>query len=96
MAVSYTHLGKAMAEAAKGIDCGMTAVLNLDRQALAACCEQAVSYTHLCFIDHLKAGAAVDSALLHGALQLLPVLGGVAHQLSLIHIWKGSAQQRST
>ena len=32
---------KAMAEAAKGIDCGMTAVLNLDRQALAACCEQA-------------------------------------------------------
>ena len=24
-----------------GIDCGMTAVLNLDRQALAACCEQA-------------------------------------------------------
>ena len=34
----------------------------------------------LCFIDHLKAGAAVDSALLHGALQLLHVLGGVAHQ----------------
>ena len=35
------YRGKAMAEAAKGIDCGMTAVLNLDRQALAACCEQA-------------------------------------------------------
>ncbi len=33
------YRGKAMAEAAKGIDCGMTAVLNLDRQALAACCE---------------------------------------------------------
>ena len=30
------YRGKAMAEAAKGIDCGMTAVLNLDRQALAA------------------------------------------------------------
>ena len=50
--VSYTPLakqaielaayrGKAMAEAATGIDCGMTAVRNLDRQALAACCEQA-------------------------------------------------------
>ena len=34
----------------------------------------------LCLVDHLKAGAAVDSALLHGALQLLHVLGGVAHQ----------------
>ena len=33
--------GRAMAEAARGIPCGMTAVLNLDRQALAACCEQA-------------------------------------------------------
>ena len=37
------YRGKAMAEAAKGIDCGMTAVLNLDRQALAACCEQAAA-----------------------------------------------------
>ena len=34
----------------------------------------------LCFVDHLQTGAAVDSALLHGALQLLHVLGGVAHQ----------------
>ena len=33
--------GKAMAEAAKGIDCGMTAVLGLDRTALSACCEEA-------------------------------------------------------
>ena len=37
------YRGKAMAEAAKGIDCGMTAVLNLDRQALAACSQQAAS-----------------------------------------------------
>ena len=35
------YRGKAMADAAKGIDCGMTAVLGLDRIALSACCEQA-------------------------------------------------------
>ena len=33
--------GKAMAEAAKGLDCGMTAVLGLDREKLSACCKQA-------------------------------------------------------
>ena len=33
--------GKAMADAAKGIECGMTAVMNLDRDALAKCCEEA-------------------------------------------------------
>ena len=35
------YRGKAMADAASGIDCGMTAVLNLDRVPLAECCEQA-------------------------------------------------------
>lgn len=35
------YRGKAMADAAKGIDCGMTAVLNLDRDALTVCCEEA-------------------------------------------------------
>lgn len=35
------YRGRAMADAAKGVDCGMTAVLNLDRDKLAACCEQA-------------------------------------------------------
>ena len=30
-----------MAEAAKGLACGMTAVLGLDREKLSACCEQA-------------------------------------------------------
>ena len=35
------YRGKAMADAAKGIDCGMTAVLNLDREALAKCCAEA-------------------------------------------------------
>ena len=33
--------GKAMADAAKGIECGMTAGMNLDRDALAKCCEEA-------------------------------------------------------
>ncbi len=33
--------GRAMADAAKGIECGMTAVMNLDRDALAKCCEEA-------------------------------------------------------
>ena len=35
------YRGKAMADAAKGIACGMTAVLNLDRDTLAKCCEDA-------------------------------------------------------
>ena len=35
------YRGKAMADAAKGIECGMTAVMNLDRDALAKCCEEA-------------------------------------------------------
>ena len=35
--------GKAMAEAAKGLACGMTAVLGLDREKLSACCEQAAA-----------------------------------------------------
>ena len=35
------YRGKAMADAAKGIDCGMTAVLSLDRNTLAQCCKQA-------------------------------------------------------
>lgn len=35
--------GKAMAEAAAGIDCGMTAVLGLGREALQACCAGAAA-----------------------------------------------------
>ena len=35
------YRGQAMADAAKGITCGMTAVLNLSRDALARCCEEA-------------------------------------------------------
>ena len=37
------YRGKAMADAAKGINCGMTAVLGLDRTALSACCEEAAA-----------------------------------------------------
>ena len=35
------YRGKAMAQAAEGIDCGMTAVLMLGREALERCCEEA-------------------------------------------------------
>lgn len=35
--------GKAMAEAVKGRECGMAAVLNLDRDTLRSCCERASS-----------------------------------------------------
>ena len=35
------YRGKAMADAAKGIDCGMTAVLGLDREKLQEACRQA-------------------------------------------------------
>ncbi|MGN0658777.1 MAG: ACP S-malonyltransferase [Emergencia sp.] len=38
-----TLRGKAMAEAAEGVDCAMKAVLNLDREILAQCCRQAAS-----------------------------------------------------
>ena len=35
------YRGKAMAKAAEGVESAMTAVLNLDREALARCCEEA-------------------------------------------------------
>lgn len=35
--------GRAMAKAAEGLDCGMTAVLGLDRAALEQCCETAAA-----------------------------------------------------
>ncbi len=35
--------GKAMADAARGINCGMTAVLGLDEESLSKCCEEASS-----------------------------------------------------
>ena len=35
------YRGKAMAQAAQGLTCGMTAVLGLDRETLAVCCQQA-------------------------------------------------------
>ncbi len=37
--------GQAMAKAAEGIDCGMTAVLNLDRESLQDCCRRASAET---------------------------------------------------
>ena len=39
-----TLRGQAMADAAKGIDCKMSAVLGLDREILAECCEEAAAF----------------------------------------------------
>ena len=60
------YRGKAMAEAAKGIDCGMTAVLNLDRQALAACCEQAAQLgcVQICSASSAYSGCSVTTMML--------------------------------
>ena len=57
------YRGKAMAEAAKGIDCGMTAVLNLDRQALAVCCEQAAQLGCVQICNYNCPGQIVISGL---------------------------------
>ena len=64
------YRGKAMADAAKGIDCGMTAVLNLDREALAKCCAEAAELGVVQICNHNCPGqlviggekAAVDKA----------------------------------
>ena len=79
------YRGKAMADAAKGIACGMTAVLNLSREALQACCEEAsaLGVVQICNYNcpgQLVIGgekAAVDKAgelaLAAGARRCLPL-----------------------
>ena len=62
--------GKVMAEAAKGVPCGMTAVLGLDREKLEQACEQASSLGVVCIANYNCPGqlvigghqAAVDEA----------------------------------
>lgn len=91
------YRGKAMADAAKGIDCGMTAVLNLDRQALAACCEQAAQLGCVQICNYNCPGqlviggdkAAVDKAaelaLSAGARRCLPLNVSGPFHTSLMH-----------
>ena len=79
------YRGKAMADAAKGIGCGMTAVLNLSREELQACCDEAsaLGCVQICNYNcpgQLVIGgekAAVDKAselaLASGARRCLPL-----------------------
>ena len=91
------YRGKAMADAASGIDCGMTAVLGLDREKLSACCEQAAETgcVQICnyncpgqlVIGGEKAAVdkAADLALAAGARRCLPLnVSGAFHTL-LMH-----------
>ena len=89
--------GKAMAEAAKGLDCGMTAVLGLDREKLSACCEQAAETGCVQICNYNCPGqlviggdkAAVDKAaelaLAAGARRCLPLNVSGPFHTSLMH-----------
>ena len=89
--------GKAMAEAAKGLACGMTAVLGLDREKLSACCEQAAETGCVQICNYNCPGqlviggdkAAVDKAaelaLAAGARRCLPLNVSGPFHTSLMH-----------
>ena len=91
------YRGKAMADAAKGIDCGMTAVLGLDRTALSACCEEAAALGCVQICNYNCPGqlviggdkAAVDKAaelaLAAGARRCLPLNVSGPFHTSLMH-----------
>ena len=91
------YRGKAMADAAKGIDCGMTAVLGLDRTALSACCEQAsaLGCVQICNYncpgqlviggDKAAVDKAAELALAAGARRCLPLNVSGPFHTSLMH-----------
>ena len=91
------YRGKAMADAAMGIDCGMTAVLGLDRTALSACCEEAAALGCVQICNYNCPGqlviggdkAAVDKvaalALAAGARRCLPLNVSGPFHTSLMH-----------
>ena len=91
------YRGKAMADAAKGIDCGMTAVLGLDRTALSACCEEAAALGCVQICNYNCPGqlviggdkSAVDKAaalaLAAGARRCLPLNVSGPFHTSLMH-----------
>ncbi len=91
------YRGKAMADAAKGITCGMTAVLGLDRTALSACCEEAAALGCVQICNYNCPGqlviggdkAAVDKAaelaLAAGARRCLPLNVSGPFHTSLMH-----------
>ena len=89
--------GKAMAKAAEGIDCGMTAVLALDRDKLQACCDEASSQGVVQICNYNCPGqlviggekAAVDRASelakAAGAKRCLPLKVSGPFHTSLMH-----------
>ena len=91
------YRGKAMADAAKGIDCGMTAVLGLDRTALSACCEEAsaLGCVQICNYncpgqlviggDKAAVDKAAELALAAGARRCLPLNVSGPFHTSLMH-----------
>ena len=91
------YRGKAMADAASGIDCGMTAVLGLDRTALSACCEEAsaLGCVQICNYncpgqlviggDKAAVDKAAELALSAGARRCLPLNVSGPFHTSLMH-----------
>ncbi len=89
--------GKAMAKASEGLECGMTAVLKLDREALQRCCDEAASLGVVQICNYNCPGqlviggekAAVDKAaelaLAAGAKRCLPLKVSGPFHTSLMH-----------
>ena len=89
--------GKAMAKASEGLECGMTAVLKLDREALQRCCDEAASLGVVQICNYNCSGqlviggekAAVDKAaelaLAAGAKRCLPLKVSGPFHTSLMH-----------
>ena len=89
--------GKAMAKASEGLECGMTAVLKLDREALQRCCDEAASLGVVQICNYNCPGqlviggekAAVDKAaelaLAEGAKRCLPLKVSGPFHTSLMH-----------
>ncbi len=89
--------GKAMAKASEGLECGMTAVLKLDREALQRCCDEATSLGVVQICNYNCPGqlviggekAAVDKAaelaLAAGAKRCLPLKVSGPFHTSLMH-----------
>ena len=89
--------GKAMAKAAEGIECGMTAVLALDRETLQSCCDKAASLGVVQICNYNCPGqlviggekAAVDAAAAAakeaGAKRCLPLKVSGPFHTTLMH-----------
>ena len=89
--------GKAMAKASEGLDCGMTAVLMLDRETLQRCCDEAASLGVVQICNYNCPGqlviggekAAVDKAAelakAAGAKRCLPLKVSGPFHTSLMH-----------